>query len=55
MDRLPLCGRLNRANNMRELAGPDVPYLIIYRPVEDVVEVIAIFDTCREPVTKRQP
>ena len=55
IDRLPLSGRLNRANNTREFAVPGLPYLVIYRPVGDVVDVIAIFHTSRDPTTKRQP
>ena len=55
IDRLPLCGRLNRANNTREFAVPGLPYLIVYRPVGDVVDVIAVFHTSRDPTTKRQP
>lgn len=55
IDRLPLSGRLNRKNNTREFAVPGLPYLIIYRPVGDVVDVIAIFHTSRDPATKRQP
>ena len=55
IDRLPLSGRLNRANNTREFAVPGLPYLVIYRPVGDAVDVIAIFHTSRDPATKRQP
>ena len=55
IDKLPLSGRLNRANNTRELAVPGLPYLIIYRPVGDIVDVIAVLHTSRDPATKRQP
>ena len=55
IDRLPLSGRVNRANNTREFAVPGLPYLVIYRSVGDVVDVIAIFHTSRDPTTKRQP
>jgi toxin ParE1/3/4 len=55
IDRLPLSGRLNRADNTREFSVPGLPYLIIYRPVGDVVDVIAVFHTSRDPATKRQP
>jgi toxin ParE1/3/4 len=55
IDRLPLSGRLNRANNTREFAVPGLPYLIIYRPVGGVVDVIAVFHTARDPGSKRQP
>jgi toxin ParE1/3/4 len=33
IDVLPLCGRLNPANNTREYAVPGLPYLVIYIPV----------------------
>ena len=55
VDRFPLSGRLNRANNTREFAVPGLPYLVIYRHVGDVVDVVAIFHTSRDPATKRQP
>jgi plasmid stabilization system protein ParE len=55
IDVLPLCGRLNRANKTREYAVPGLPYLVIYVPVGDVVDIIAIFHTSRDPATKRQP
>jgi plasmid stabilization system protein ParE len=50
-----LGGGLKRANNTREFVVPGLPYVIIYRPVGDVVDVIAIFHTSRDPATKRQP
>ena len=55
IDRFPNGGRLNPANNTREFAVPGLPYLIIYLPVADVVDIIAIFHTSRDPSTKRQP
>lgn len=55
VDRLPMSGRLNRSNNTREFAVPGLPYLIVYRPVGDVIDVIAVFHTSRDPASKRQP
>jgi toxin ParE1/3/4 len=55
IDRLPLGGRLNPANGTREYAVPGLPYLVIYVPVGDVVDVVAVFHTARDPATKRQP
>ena len=53
--RLPLSGQLNRANNTREFTVPGLPYLIIYRPVGEVIDVIGVFHTSRHPASKRQP
>jgi toxin ParE1/3/4 len=55
IDRFPHSGRLNPANSTREFAVPGLPYLIIYLPAADVVDIIAIFHTSRDPSTKRQP
>lgn len=52
---LPLSGRLNPANNTREYAVPGLPYLVIYLPVGDIADIIAVFHTARDPGTKRQP
>ncbi len=52
---LPLSGRLNSANNTREYAVPGLPYLVIYLPAADGIDVIAVFHTARDPATKRQP
>ena len=40
---------------IREYAVPGLPYLVIYRPTTDLIDVIAIFHTSRDPGTKRQP
>jgi toxin ParE1/3/4 len=55
IERLPLCGRLNPANNTREYAVPGLPYLVIYLPTADGIDVVAIFHTARDPGSKRQP
>jgi toxin ParE1/3/4 len=52
---LPLSGRLNPANSTREYAVPGLPYLVIYLPNADVIDIIAVFHTSRDPATKRQP
>ena len=52
---LPLSGRLNPANNSREYVVPGLPYLVIYLPARDVVDIIAVFHTARDPGSKRQP
>jgi toxin ParE1/3/4 len=55
LDKFPFGDRLNSANNTREYAVPGLPYLVIYLPASDVVDIIAIFHTSRDPRTKRQP
>jgi toxin ParE1/3/4 len=55
IETLPLCGRLNPANNTREYAVPGLPYLVIYLPTAGGIDVIAIFHTARDPPSKRQP
>ena len=52
---LPLGGRLNAVNNTREYAVPGLPYLVIYLPAADGIDVVAVFHTARDPETKRQP
>jgi toxin ParE1/3/4 len=52
---LPLSGRLNSTNNTREYAVPGLPYLVIYMPTVEGVDVIAVFHTARDPAAKRQP
>jgi toxin ParE1/3/4 len=52
---LPLSGRLNPTNKNREYAVPGLPYLVIYLPTTDGIEIIAVFHTARDPATGRQP
>ena len=54
IDLLPLAGRLNPANHTREYAVPGLPYLVIYVPSGDVIDIIAVH-TARDPSSKRQP
>ena len=44
---LPLSGRRNPANNTREYAVPGLPYLVIYLPTADGIDVVAVFHTAR--------
>lgn len=51
----PRAGRLNPASGAFEWAVPGLPLLIIYAiPTDDLVEIIAVFHTSRDPSTKRQ-
>jgi plasmid stabilization system protein ParE len=52
---LPLGGRLNPANNAREYAVPGLPYLIVYLPGPDTIDIVGVFHTSRDPVTKPRP
>lgn len=52
----PRAGRLNPASGAFEWVVPGLPLLIIYTlPTDDLVEIIAVFHTSRDPNTKRQP
>ncbi|MET0195166.1 MAG: type II toxin-antitoxin system RelE/ParE family toxin [Hyphomicrobiaceae bacterium] len=52
----PRAGRRNPASGALEWAVPGLPLLIIYTiPTADLVEVIALFHTSRDPSTKRRP
>jgi len=55
LDVLPSAGRLDQTNNTREFAVPGLPYLVIYQSIADVIDVIAVFHTSRDPATKRKP
>lgn len=55
LDVLPRAGRLNRADNTREFAVPGLPYIIVYIPLTDIIDVVAIFHTSRDPAAKRRP
>ena len=55
LSRFPRGGRLNPINNTREYAVPGLPYLVIYVPSPDAIDVIAVFHTSRDPGGKRQP
>ena len=49
---LPLGGRLNPTTNTREYAVPGLPYLIVYLPGPETVDILGIFHTSRDPATK---
>lgn len=55
IDKFPLSGRLNASNGTREYAVPGIRYLVIYVLAANVVDVIAVFHTARDPGSKRQP
>ena len=55
IDRFPQSGRPNPANNTREYAVPGLPYLVIYIPTAELIDVISIFHTSRNPGAKRRP
>jgi plasmid stabilization system protein ParE len=52
---LPLGGRLNRANGTREYAVPGLPYLIVYLPGPDTIDIVGVFHTSRDPAAKPRP
>jgi toxin ParE1/3/4 len=52
---LPLGGRLNPTNSTREYAVPGLPYLIVYLPGPDSIDILGVFHTSRDPATKPGP
>ena len=52
---LPLGGRLNPLNNTREYSVLGLPYLVIYLPSADSIDIIGVFHTARDPATKPPP
>jgi toxin ParE1/3/4 len=51
----PLSGRLNPAAGAREFPVPGLPYIIIYVPHADIIDVVAIFHAARDPASKPRP
>ena len=47
--RIPHMGRSGRRADTREAVVPQLPFLIVYRIAGDVVEVLTIFHTARDP------
>lgn len=52
---LPFAGRLDQETGARERVVKGLPLLVIYTASEDLVEIIAIFHTSRDPAAKRRP
>ena len=53
--RLPLCGRLDPGTGCREFPVPGLPYIIIYMPKNDILDIIGVFHTSRNPQDNPQP
>jgi len=51
----PYGGRLDRATGVREFPVPGLPYLIIYLPGADAIDIVAFFHTSRDPSDKPKP
>ena len=50
----PNASRLDPETGVRERAVPGLPVLVIHTVSEDLVEIIAIFHTSRDPAAKRK-
>lgn len=48
----PHAGRLDKDTGVREFAVPRLPYLIIFAPLPEALDVIAAFHTSRDPSDK---
>ena len=46
--RFPLIGRTGRVEGLRELSVPNVPYFLVYEPIEDGVRILDIVHTRRD-------
>jgi plasmid stabilization system protein ParE len=55
ISQFPHAGRLDAETGAREWVVPGLPLLIIYVTSDDLIEVIAVFHTARDPETKRRP
>lgn len=51
----PRAARLDRESGCREAVVRGLPLLIIYAVTGDLIEIIAVFHTSRDPATKRRP
>ena len=52
---LPFSGRLDARTGARQYPVPGLPYLVIYVPQPDFIDVVGIFHTSRAPDLKPQP
>lgn len=55
ISQFPRAGRLDDETGAREWVVPGLPLLIIYVESTDLIEIIALFHTARDPETKRRP
>ena len=51
----PQGGRLDRETGVREFPVSGLPYLIIFLPLPDAIDVIGVFHTSRPPTDKPRP
>jgi toxin ParE1/3/4 len=52
---LPRCGRLDVDTGFRQFPVPGVPYLVLYVPQAEFIDIVAIFHSSRDPATKPRP
>jgi toxin ParE1/3/4 len=51
----PHGGRIDRETGAREFPVPGLPYLVIFVPGDEVLDVVGIFQTSRDPDSKPRP
>ena len=51
----PRAARLDQETGCREAVVRGLPLLIIYTVTSDLIEIIAVFHTSRDPASKRLP
>jgi plasmid stabilization system protein ParE len=51
----PRSGRLDPDTGAREFPVPGLPYIVIYVPKDDLIDVVGIFHAARDPATKPRP
>jgi plasmid stabilization system protein ParE len=49
---IPTAGRRNAAGTAREFPVPGLPYVVIYLATNEMVDVIGVFHTSRDPGEK---
>jgi plasmid stabilization system protein ParE len=48
LEQFPLSGRVGRIKGTRELVVPGLPYIILYRAVDDAVLISSVIHTSRK-------
>jgi addiction module RelE/StbE family toxin len=48
LEQFPLSGRVGRTKGTRELVVPGLPYIILYRVVEDAILISSVIHTSRK-------